>query len=268
MPRLIATAAVVMISSAAAMGRGQQPSNEAASAPAFAAVSIQSSASGLTDFRFLPNRIVARAVTLSQLIEQAYGQAWGVVGGPDWVRFDLFNVTATTGEEVSRDRMTLMLQSLLADRFQLQLTREMQTGTTYRLTAGRVHHLTPAAKPNSRSGVAASLKENFGVLSYDYDGRNATMGALALTLSRQLRAPVIDETKLTGHYDFRINFTYDDAFGHRECTSPDVPTIFTALEKQLGLKLAADESPIPVYVIRRVSRPSQAIATVSPVGRQ
>jgi len=256
LPSRITIAALLMVGSAGAvLGQAQQPSHEAASLPSFEAVSIESSTKGQIDFRFSPRGFAARTVTLSQLIEQAYGlQAQEVVaGGPDWVGFDLFNVTATTAQEVSRDRMMLMLQSLLADRFQLQLARETQTGTIYRLTAPKVRKLKRPAKPNERSAVATDLREDCGFLSYRYDFRNATMGALALRLSQHLRAPVIDETTLTGSFDFRLDFRHDDAFGHS--VDSTVPTLFRALEKQLGLTLVADRGPIPVYAIRRVSKP-------------
>lgn len=211
---------------------------------------------GPIDFRFLPGRVVATNLTLGQLIEQAYGiEARELIGGPMWVRADRFDVTATTGEAADRDRMKLMLQALLADRFQLRVARETQTGTVYTLTARDVHDLKPPAKPNERPLVSLVREDGNGVLSLHYDGHNAPMTLLAQVLSQQLRAPVVDQTNLTGAYDFRIDYAYDSAFGGFE-PDPNVPTIFTALENQVGLKLTSARGRIPIYVITRATKPS------------
>jgi uncharacterized protein (TIGR03435 family) len=237
--------AAVLILSAAAAPWGQA---------LFESVSIKPSAGGLIDIQFFPDRVVASATTLSELIQQAYGlQPWEVAGGPDWVRVDRFTITAVAGADVGPDRIKLMLQSLLADRFQLQLGRDTQIATVYRLTARRVRGLKPA-RPNERSLVTAELRPDAGFLSYHYTFRNTTMGTLARTLPRHLGAPVIDETQLTGAFDFRTHFAYDDAFGQR--LDAEVPTIITALEKQLGLTLVAGTATVPVHAIRLVSRPS------------
>ena len=68
-------------------------------------------------------------------------------------------------------------------------------------------------------------------------------------------APVTDETGLKGSYDFLVRWTYDDPVGGIP-PDPNFPTIFTALERDLGLKLEPGKGPIPVHVIRSVARPS------------
>jgi uncharacterized protein (TIGR03435 family) len=153
--------------------------------------------------------------------------------------------------------MRLMLQALLTERFQLQLARETRTGSIYRLSPRGVRNLNPPAHPDERSLVSTIRNDGDGLLSFEYVGHNATISQLALALAANgnVRAPVIDETKLTGNYDFRVNWTYDNAVGGLQ-PDPNIPTIFTALERDLGLKLVADKGPVPVYVIRRVSKPS------------
>ena len=94
-----------------------------------------------------------------------------------------------------------------------------------------------------------------GVLSYEYAGYNATMAQLAVTLGGHLRAPVTDETKITGSYDFRIRWAYDEPVGGIP-PDPNMPTIVTAIERDLGLKLEASTGPIPVRVILRAAKPS------------
>jgi len=259
MTRSVAAPVAALVIGFAGAALAQSATLSTGSLPSFEAASIKApdpAGIGAIDLRFFPTRFVATTVTLSQLIEQAYGiEAREILGGPDWVRADRFDVTATSGDEVSVERMRLMLRALLAERFLLQLEREERTGTIYRLTARNVRGLNPPARPDERSLVSTMRNDSNGFLSYDYVGRNATVGALALRLSQQLRAPVIDETNLTGNYDFRISFAYDEPFGGLQ-PDPNVPTIFTALENQVGLKLVADKGAIPVHVIRRVSKPS------------
>jgi uncharacterized protein (TIGR03435 family) len=244
---------------AAVLAIGSGAATQTPPSDAFEAASIRPVPEGAgvpIDLRFFQERFVATNVTLSQLIEQAYGiESREVVGGPDWVRVERFNVTATAGKSVDRDRMKLMLQALLAERFHLQIARETHTGTVYTLTARSVRNLNPPAKPSERSFISHAREDGNGFLSYHYDGHNATMAALAQSLSQQLRAPVVDQTNLTGNYDFRINWTYDSAFGGLE-PDPNVPTIFTALENQVGLRLVAGKGPIPVYAIKQVTKPS------------
>lgn len=254
MPRGFLTVAVIIWSVAPASA--QQPPAGAAAPSAFEAASIRPSGGGAIDFRFFPNRFVGTNLTLGQLIEQAYSiQPRELIGGPDWVRVERFNVTAISGAEVGLEQMRLMLRSLLADRFQLQIEREVRTGTVYRLIARNAHDLKPPAKPDERPRVATMRNDGDGVLSYEYVGYNATMAQLAVTLGGQLRAPVTDETKITGSYDFRIRWAYDEPVGGIP-PDPNMPTIVTALERDLGLKLEPGKGPVPVHVIRGVARPS------------
>jgi uncharacterized protein (TIGR03435 family) len=258
MRRFLTGAAHVAITAVPLLARSPQAATATGPLPSFEVASIRpvEPTGRPIDLRFFPNRFVATTVTLSQLIEQAYGlQQREITGGPDWVRVERFDVTATTGTEVPAEHMRLMVQALLADRFQLQLNRETPTGTVYRLTALKPRNLNPPAKPDGRSIVATMRDDATGVLSYRYEGINTTMADLAVTLAQHVRAPVSDETRVTGRYDFRVNWTYDEAFGGLE-PDPNIPTIFTALERDLGLKLLADKGPVPVYVIRRVAKPS------------
>jgi uncharacterized protein (TIGR03435 family) len=253
--RGVLTIAIIIWSLAPAPA--QRPPPGAAPAPSFEAASIKPlERGGRIDFRFFPNRFVATSFTLSQLIQQAYDiQPRELVGGPDWVRVDMFDVIATTAGEVSPNQMRLMLRSLLADRFQLLIEPETRTGIVYRLTARNVRGLNRPAKPDERSLVSTWRNDTNGVLSYEYIGRNATMAQLAVTLGEHVRAPVTDETKVSGNYDFRISWTYDEPIGGIP-PDPNIPTIFTALERDLGLKLEPAKGPVPVHVIRSVSRPS------------
>ncbi|MGH9241584.1 MAG: TIGR03435 family protein [Vicinamibacterales bacterium] len=254
MPRGFLTVAVIIWSVAPASA--QQPPAGAAAPSAFEAASIRPSGGGAIDFRFFPNRFVGTNLTLGQLIEQAYSiQPRELIGGPDWVRVERFNVTATSGAEVGLEQMRLMLRSLLADRFQLRIDRETRTGTVYRLIARNVQNVNPPAKSDERPLVTNGRYDQNGFVSYDFTGHNATMGQLAVVLGGHLSAPVTDETGLKGSYDFRVRWTHDNPIGGIP-PDPNIPTIFTAIERDLGLKLEAGKGPVPVHVIRSVARPS------------
>ena len=208
------------------------------------------------DYRFYEDRFVGTALMLSQLIELAYGiEARELTGGPDWIRGDRFDVLATAGSVVPRDRLQLMLQALLAERFQLEVARELREGSVYTLTAPNPRNLKAPADPNGRSLVSIIRDDSNGYLKYRYEGRNAPMSALVRQLAGQLRAPVNDATGLAGTHDFIVTFAYDMPFGGLD-PDPNVPTIFTALETDLGLKLVAGRGAITMYVVRRAAKPS------------
>jgi len=208
-------------------------------------------------FKFLPGRFVATNLTLAQLIQQAYGvEDRELAGGPDWVRADRFNITATTGGSVSGDRERTMLQMLLKERFRLALKHKTTIGTTYRLVSKTVHDLNAPTRPNGRAAIYTMREDSTGVLSYIYDGHNATMTTLANTLASHVRAPVTNDTGLTKAYDFKIHWAYDAPFFGLD-PDPNIPTIFTALETQLGLKLEPTKGPVEVLVIDHVERPSE-----------
>jgi uncharacterized protein (TIGR03435 family) len=245
---------VSLVALGAAVLTAQAPAGPAFEAATVKAVPFDSRES--IDLRFQPGRFVATNVTLAQLVEQAYGiEPRQVVGGPPWIHADRFDVTGTTGGNVARDQVMLMLQSFLADRFKLQIASETQTGTVYSLTAPNARNFKSPAHPDERPLVSMVREDTNGYLSYHYDGHNATIAALAKNLASQVHAPVIDQTHLDGNYDFRINWSYDSAFGGLE-PDPNVPTIVTALQTQVGLKLTAEKGPVEVYAVRGVLKPT------------
>jgi uncharacterized protein (TIGR03435 family) len=162
-------------------------------------------------------------------------------------------VEATTEAETSRDQMRAMLQAMLADRFKLRIEREAQAGTVYTLAADKPKNLKPPAEPAGRSAIYLIRNDSNGYLSYTHDAHNTTVAALAQALSAQLQAPVIDQTAITGNFDFQVRYVYDSAFGGLQ-PDPNVPLITTALPDQLGLKLNATKGSVPVYVVRSAAK--------------
>jgi uncharacterized protein (TIGR03435 family) len=209
-------------------------------------------------------RLTATNNSLEMLIASAYGlEMYQVSGASNWVRFDRFNITATSAEDLSRDqnmvtvigqremprRMALMLQTLLADRFHLQVHREMKPGTTYALVAAKNGPHLHQAKDLTQPPYLSLHVGSQGFRSTELRGRRAAMALLAERLGRfTLHAPVVDRTGITGEFDFRIEYSMND-------TQPDAaPSIFTAIQ-DLGLKLEATKGPVEVLVIDSAEKP-------------
>jgi len=187
-----------------------------------------------------------------------------IFGGPKWIEADLYTIDArpntATPPPVLNDNayVKLMLQSLLAERFELALHRETRIQPIYELVVAKGGpKLKGTAGPdaNGRQGI-------FGRPGY-WAANNQGIGALVSTLSRQLGRPVSDKTGLTGKYDFTLTYTPElaqpvsgtprsDALPP---VDPNVPSIFTALEEQLGLRLESARGSVDVLVVDNAERP-------------
>jgi len=235
---------------------------------------------GQTNYRIAEGRFSAENVTVAELIRFAYGVKSDdqLQKEPDWTNSDRFDIEAKTADEdgitlqklapTERfDKYRIMVQSLLADRFKLKVsTREKELPVYAMVVAGSVPKLTPTAPgtqhmPWLRGGSrgelhAASVSMDFfaGWLS-----GNADAGGRI----------VVDKTSLKGIYDFTLKWTpmgsaaggsaesnasVETAGGHANDATE--PSLLTALDEQLGLKLVPDKAPVEVLVIDHVEQPS------------
>jgi uncharacterized protein (TIGR03435 family) len=184
----------------------------------------------------------ATNVTLKLLISRAFGVPESQIErGPGWMETERYDVAAkaATPLEMSREELRPCLQALLAERFRLKYHRETKQGAVFSLSlAKRGSKLTPHAGDGG-TGISSSS----GSGKVDIRGTKTTMARLAEYLSAQAGRPVIDNTGLKGEYDFRLEWSIEDAPG------AGGPSIFAALEEQLGLKLDATKGPIEIIVI-------------------
>jgi uncharacterized protein (TIGR03435 family) len=211
-----------------------------------------------------PHRFIEKDYTLKLLIAAAYDlNARTISGGPAWVETDHFDITAVTGGDVqpTHAEQMSMLRSLLADRFQLAFHREPREFSIYSLEL---------ANPKSRSRLKPSTvpaDQAPSLISMVYPqkvvlpARNATMGDFASLLQRAiLDRPVVDHTRLAGHFDFDLEWAPDDSQfgGDVKPASDDSPSasFFTAVQEQLGLKLVATKGPVSALVIDKADEPS------------
>ena len=205
-------------------------------------------------------------VTVSWMIKLAYNvHANQISGGPSWLnseRYDTVGRSNTPGEP-SRDQMKLMIQKLLADRFQLRFHTEKKELPVYAMVVAKSGPkiAVSAGDPNAFPGIGFGREPGVITLS----GRNTGLNGVANGLqSNILDKPVVDQTGLTGRYDFQLRFTPDPTqlanFGGVEpANAADLnlpPDIFAAFEQQLGLRLQATKALVDVMVIDRIERPS------------
>jgi uncharacterized protein (TIGR03435 family) len=204
-------------------------------------------------------------VTVSWMIKLAYNvHAHQISGAPSWVdseRYDTVGRSDTPGEP-SRDQMKLMIQKLLVDRFQLKFHTVKKELPVYAMVVAKSGpKLTVSAgDPNAFPGIGFGREP--GVISLV--GRNTGLNGVANGLqSNILDKPVVDQTGLTGRYDFQLRFTPDagqlaNFSGIEPANAVDnaPPDIFTAFEQQLGLKLQASKAVVDVMVIDMIERPS------------
>jgi uncharacterized protein (TIGR03435 family) len=176
-----------------------------------------------------------------------------IANAPDWVRterWDIRGVPDVPGQPSLRQMQTLA-RKVLKERFGLVEHTEKREMEVYALTVTKGgQKMTPSAgDPN---GVPnENDRENGGVRTMRVT--NMSMQELSLVLKFFLERPVVDQTGLTGRYDFLMQYTFDESRAPMEGNAP--PTIFTAIQEQLGLKLEAVKAQADVLVVDKVERP-------------
>jgi uncharacterized protein (TIGR03435 family) len=235
--------AIILMSIAPAAMEAQ---NGATSAPRFEVASIKPSVSGAhgaTLYNPTRERFAADSITAKGLIAYAYDvQEFQISGGPSWLGSEEYNVVAKPDGDVSGGRTPAMVRNLLAERFNLTLHRESREMPTLALvTAKGGSKLAPSlatAGPEVRGGKGRLV------------ARNVTMEMLAAQLAgRVVVRPVVDRTGLAGKFDINLEWTPDESVDSG-------PSIFAALEEQLGLKLETRKGPVDVLAIDHIDRPS------------
>jgi uncharacterized protein (TIGR03435 family) len=200
-------------------------------------------------------RLRGMRVTLQRCIMGAYGIGPNQIsGGPPWLGVDRFEIDAKTSGPLDDDALFMnMLQTLLADRFQLQFHRETRIMEALVLEVAKGGPKLEKAKgPESES----STSSRHGSI----DAKATTMAHLAEVLARGMDVPVVDGTGLSGAFDLKLTWSpeADRPVKPGEVTPPDTgPSLFTAVQQQLGLRLQRRKMPIEVFVIDRAEKPSE-----------
>lgn len=242
--------------------------------PAFEVASIKPSEPGSRNvqFMFAPGgRVVAKNINVRMLIQQAYGvRDFQISGGPSWIGSERYDIVAKMEEPEegskpappSPDGMKPLFRSLLADRFKLTIHRETKELPIYALVVGKNGpKLTenPAGNGPGR-GPQSQMRMGRG----QFSAKQGNMAALASQLSNALGRSVVDQTGLTGTYDFELTWTPDESQpqgpggpDNPPPPSSSGPSIFTAVQEQLGLKLEAQKGPVEIIVIDHVEKATE-----------
>jgi uncharacterized protein (TIGR03435 family) len=204
------------------------------------------------------DRYFLTQANMAELIATAYGvDVANVQGGPSWLERDHFDLRARVPPQTTPDDVKLMLRSLLAERFHLVVKIATAPMPAYVLTvASEKPRMTESQDTGEGSCMPLPPPANppSGEPSYNaIKCSNLTMPALATTLhdfaGGYIDQPVVDETNLAGGWNFTIKWT---ARGELATQGADGISIFTAVEKQLGLKLQLKTAPRPVFQVVRV----------------
>jgi uncharacterized protein (TIGR03435 family) len=268
-----------------AMLAAAQGTAAAGTLPTFDAVSITPGTCPRKPVQFQPGgRIVAPSVPARILIGMAYGipfSAWreGMLGAPDWVDSRCYSIEAHAEGNPPQEQMTLMMRSLLADRFKLAVHWETRQLPIYALVEAKHGktgpQLVPHAADNStcRDLSAQSVSQQTHVasrpsvpcgsylISPGHIIAEATLASLARGLSwyQDIDRAVVDRTGLSGAFEIVLDYSPSALSaqpGVDTNTSSSLPSIFTALQEQLGLKLEPQKGPVDVLVVDHVEEPA------------
>ena len=277
---------VVTLGASYAVARGQAP---AAPSPAFDVAAIKQNKSGETGGRLggPPSRFTATNVPVRQFIVYAYDvRDFQIEGGPDWIRTDRFDVNAraegnfpitATGPDVRR----AMVRALLEDRFRLAVHRTTREMPIYALVTAKADKSPGPLMHPSTTDCAALISAAargqappsppltpdgtrdcaIALLSGRLEAGTQPLTQFAATLSQLLQRVVVDRTGLSGTYSAKLTWTPDpvpqSGGPDLPASDPNGPSLFTAIQEQLGLKLESTRGPVDVLVIDHVERPTE-----------
>lgn len=217
-----------------------------------------------------PLRITYRGTWLFSLIAEAFGVRADQITGPEWVNKDRWDIVANIPEGATKEQFKIMLGNLLQDRFHLRFHMGSKDRPVYVLRVGKngpkFKETARVADDATPAKAGAPDASGFPVLSPNYKGSVGMPGPDGMFLVGQdvpltqiagwfegkAGRPIVDETGLTGRYDVKIHFEW---MSRRPATAPSsAPSVFTAVEEQLGLKLESATRSFPQFIIDSIDR--------------
>ncbi len=218
------------------------------------------------------SRFEATNLPIKTLLQIAYGFDAPVVGAPDWVAESFYDIQARSDEaadarlaKLTNNEVRLekrnAIRVLLAERLGLETHLETRNTSVYYLVVdkgGIKMQIVPPPPPPADGEAAAppppaDVQAHGSQHGLEFVGTNASMRAITGALSSMVEAPVIDKTGLTGPYNYTLQFGRE--WSERD---PDSwPSIFTAVQEQLGLKLEAAHESVPNLVVDHITKPTE-----------
>ena len=173
-----------------------------------------------------------------------------ITGGPAWISSNRFDIDAKAEDSsVTEAQLRLMLQALLVERFKLQVHQERREASGFALVVAKGGPKLTESKPESRPSSGGRVGQ--------VTAQNVTLSDSLLRFlntGTALDGPVIDRTGLHGKYDFTLKWAADSVSPNT--AEPSGPSVFTAVQEQLGLRLEGIKTTVEVWVIDRVELPS------------
>ena len=306
---MLATAAILVVAGPVIFGavigstaHAQSSESSAEPLPSFEVVTIKPNRSNIISTKYAANRYSATDKNVSFFIKMAYGSSASrvafplrddqVTGGPGWISSKYFDVDATIADAMAEQfrqhpeqlwgQLRLMLRSMLAERFKLQVSHTTEERSAFALVAGKNgpkfldQKMMPGdsypslATPNQPTrGKPCVPKPGWACMA-----RFMSMGDLAVLLSGlpEMPRPVMDQTGLPDTYFIQLEYahprraaalltaqdhSWPDADSAPPPPSSTGPSLFDALEKQLGLKLEPTRGPVDVLVIDHIEMPTE-----------
>jgi uncharacterized protein (TIGR03435 family) len=269
-----------LLVAAAALSAQNRAQPVPAPRPEFEAATVKAGRDGGSGVRATTGRLTLENVPLRVMVSVAYKtRPSQILGGPAWSDSAMFDVQGKAAEAAGTDTMLFMLQALLEDRFQLKIHHETREGPVYELTIAKGgYRLKPSRgcvpfDPNHlpRQTAPGEVQVNYcGRMSRGGDGSRRTVEGTGVDmtpriglltpsiigfLSEVLDRTVIDKTGLTGAFDFRLEWASQRASAEQS-DDAGAPSIFTAVQEQLGLRLEAGKGPVNYLVIDHAEKPS------------
>ena len=228
-----------------------------------------------------PTRVRLMSMSVVALVSEAWDMSALRISGPAWTGEDTFEIVATMAPGTTKEQYRVMLRNLLTERFGLVIHREPRVVSLYALTVGKGGSKLKTPQPDRPADAATDAKprqsmtkdaEGYPVFApglsmtamFANDGKpraglqahNESVDWLVKMLAGQLKATVVDETGLTGKYDFAMRWVPEDRGGvtASETADPAGPSLTGAVEEQLGLRLTRRKSPLEFIVIDRAER--------------
>jgi len=225
-----------------------QPAN----APAFEVASVKRAEGGgppgdiARNMDSSPGHFAMRNVPLRYAIEWAYDLKDYEISGPDWIKADERYDIIANSPGASEAQMRQMLQTLLVQRFQMKLHRETRELPVYVLILGK-------GAPKFKE-AAADEETGLGGGATGAKFLHQPISRFTFLLTRRMDRPVLDLTGLKGFYDFTVDLSGLGFNGQPPAVDTDGPSIFTAVQNDLGLKLEARKQPIEILVLDSVNK--------------
>jgi uncharacterized protein (TIGR03435 family) len=188
-------------------------------------------------------QFTATNISMRVLVELAFDVQENQISGIDRLGTEKYDVFARApgAEKVTYERAQPLLRQLLAERFALATHRETKDTPGYALVAGKgAPKLKAVSEPRPMIIYATGL-----------EGSPMSLDALAATIARPVGRPVVNNTGIAGTYDIKLRYA---ASGATSTTDSNLPSIFTAVEEQLGLKLESRRVPLEMLVIDHCER--------------